>query len=428
MLPRKITSLREDMQKLGLTGLIHEDINGKTPPARKPVTESKASPKSAKQIAEAKKTIAAQRARAAKIRESRMAKKLAMYETRLQRIERAAKKANYKVEFKIRQVKGVQKRAAVMESYDVRKALGNKPLTAAALAESFGKVAALAGTLGRVFGVAEHFLQQTEADLGIPVMHPDSEYGLDVDHSNAGGKSGSGDVTDHGSEKEDDETEPQDNLGTDDDMNEDDEKSDDLDAMGEDDDQKDDDEVQTEDDEAGCDDDMQTEEDDDKQDDVSEDEENDDDDVQTEDDEQDADAEKTERRKSRKEAREQPIDFELHTIRLEAEEMAAKAVGSDPTLNTGYLATDLLNDMVSYLGGAMKLYGKLQQAMTSFKYLGQDKNLDQAGGTVDHGEHNDAYIGTVDKPEGETAVGQGVAQAGEDEEKVESTKKPAAKK
>lgn len=426
MLPRKITSLQEDMQKLGLTRLVSEDINGKTPQRKQPVTEStqpaaRQSPKTAAQVAEAKKQIKAQKARAAAIREDRMKKKLATYETRLQRIERQAKKKGRKVESRLRFIKGLKKRAAVMESYDVRKELGEDKLTAKALAESFGKVASLSGALGRAFGCMEQFFGEEESALDIPVIHPDSAYGYDVDHSNAANNAGSGEVTDYGTEKanEGDEEEPKDDMAEDDEEDKDTKTEDDeLDAAKKDDDlgeddEKDDDEVKedddvTEDDEEekdakteGDDEDEKCEDDDEK------------DDTKTEDDEPaDKDKKMEARRRAKRRAesiaRRMPMDYELHTIRLEAEEMAASMVGDAENVNLGY-ASSLMNDMVSYLGGAMKLYFKLQNSMKTMGYVGQDQPAAAGGTPVATAQPNDAYIGTVDKPQGETAITQTAA-------------------
>lgn len=408
MFPRKITSLQEDMQKLGLAGLVNEDINGK---ARKPMTEAKKpSPKSAQQLAEAKKSIAAQRKRASVIREGRMAKKLAFYETRLQRIERAAKKSGTKIEFKLRMLKGLTKRAAVMESYDVKKALGTQTPTADQMSESFMKVAGLAGALARNFSVLEHYYSEAEATLGIPVMHPGSAYGYDTNVSNAADSDASGEVTDYAKagKAEDDDELPKDDMaeaeGDDDEVKKEDEDDDKdpLDAMGED-DEKDGDEVK-EDDDSDEDDKLKEAEGDDDE--VKEDDEKDgDDDDLKEDDDEDKKAadKKVERRKKRARSEARGMDFELHAIRVEAEEQAA-AVGEAENVNMGY-ASSLMNDMVSYLGGAMKLYFKLQQSMKSMGYVGQDQPVG-TGAAPTEVPTNPAVIGQG-QPEGQTAVDQG---------------------
>lgn len=435
MFPRKITSLQEDMQKLGLTKLVNPEIN-RAPreqprtPAKRPVTESRElTPREKAKLQEQKKALTERKKRAKLQREARMTKKVAIFETRLQRITRKATESKKKLESKVRPIKDLKKRIAALEAYDLRKALGGKEPTAKQLGESFLKVASLAGTLARTFAVVESFLGEAEADMGIPVIHPGSAYGYASSTSFVGdGSHGAGDVTSYAGDakqaSEDDEEKPADDVQEDDDEMDDkvdddmttESEDDDKDATTEDDETKDD-EVKTEDDGDGDEDDVQTEDDDEKKDDdvtTEDDEKDDEDEVQTEDDEQDAAEKKTERRRrARAEsiAQKMPMDYELHAIRLEAEEMGVKvADGKAQNVNMGY-ATELLNDMVSYLGGAMKLYFKIQQSMAQHGYVGQDQPAGAGADPVATANPNDAYIGQG-KPQGETAIGDGGAGTG----------------
>jgi|GEM_PF-5326578 len=449
---RRISSLAEDFAKIGISGATL-GLN-ESRPARRKLIESdegeqldtpelaaeeevpgeedapatvegleRVKVKKMKSGEKAKARQAARKNKAKNNRKRRLARKKAGYKKRMAKLKKMTKGKSAGPRMRFRLVQGMERAATMLESVNVHHIVSKAPRGSARkqVAEAMMKVSQLAGALGRRFAVLESSLLDEETALGIDVMHAGSAYGWESGEANQGSaeKSG-GEVTDYAGDKpataaptgdklEGDE-EPSAPEMTEEDPTLDDGLDLDLDADLDDDDLDMDDADDSDmDDDFDCDSDM----DDEFGDEFGDDDLGDDDEVEDDDDFGDEDVfeSRTRKRKGRSinESIEFPMDHELAAIRVEAAEVALNLQQGNVSMGQ---AADLMGDMVSYLGGAMKLYNQLVQHLGDIGYIGQD-NPPQAGGELPPNSlGSDPTVIGDGMPDGQTAISTPTPEGG----------------
>lgn len=402
---RRITTLQEDFAKIGLSAEtlgvpqrpsrvrpLVEDDQGDTPDDDATGDDEgeqtveglqRVKVKKMKSADKAKARMASRKGKAKRNRQRRMNSKKAGYKRRMTKLAKMkkGKSAGGRMRFKL--VQGMERAANVLESLDVRRLVEstNPAKQRRQLAEALVKVAGLAGALGRRYAVLESALLDEEASLGLDVMHAGSAYGWDDANSTsfAGGSAPkTGEATDYaGKAKTEDDADPIDGPAPEAMPGSDEGETDEGVHVGN---------PSTEDDEDPLD--------------APEDEGDEFDDADLGDDDLDlGDEDETDeayenrrgpkgkpitersavRRTGRRpttEALDLPMDHELAAIRVEATEVALNLQQGNVSMGQ---ASNIMGDMVSYLGGAMKLYNQLVGYLGELGYVGQD-TPPQAGG------------------------------------------------
>lgn len=390
---RTVTSLQEDFKALGLIAPEARRSNALSEQTTRQAAPAPAAPKK-----EAKKplTEGLVRQKTTRMPSSERAKARASYRANKAQILRGRKVKAKKASFKLRAKKlakmkgdktagprrrfvlstGLSKQATMLESISKSKLLfeskQNDRKTLKTLLESFRNVAGLAGVMARKFSIMEDTIALVEADMGLPVEHPDSEYGYIDPSFNAkeGGKEGDatdyakdapkGNVTEMGDPEmaEGDEEAAKvaaDSAAADGDAMASTSEQDDS-AMGDEEDMMGDDEMSAADDAVN---DVEFVDDDPcPSDDFEDDDEWGDDDWDEED---DSVLEWSKRHRG------EALDMDMARLRLEAEDVAIK-LGAG--MVTPQQAGSVLQDMAKYLGGAMQSYAELANFVN--KYIGQD--------------------------------------------------------
>jgi hypothetical protein len=389
---RKITTLSEDMAALGLAAPAKEN-----PKASRPaITESKARPKIKASIKESKKAASAvaKRKKAQESRARRLESKASAFKTAIKKLQKENKSRP-----QLRLTLGVDKTLKSLTSLRFTEST-IRTAKRSEFTKAFESVSVVAGLLARKFAVLEDLMD-------IPVIHPDSAYGYDVDHSNMRDGNKDGDATDYaqGEVEEDGDEEIKDlapppavDPAQDAWQEDEDAPEDKPEGMPE--DEVEECEMQDEEDEEIKEDDGDADEDD-KEDPIGEEDEEGSkaDDVE---DEKEKKVAESAARRARARYESMPMNFDLNAIRMEAENLATQ-VSAGASIGPSMVA-GILNDMVSYLGGAMKMYQTLAGTMQSM-YVGKDQPAPNEEEPAEGEEGPEAYIG-LDGPEG-SAVGQG---------------------
>lgn len=387
---RKVTTLAEDMASLGLGG--HEAA----PEASNELTEATLKRVKTKRTTSSQKSkarMAARKGKAKRNRARRMQAKKSTYKTKMKRLKKMKKGKKGGPRTQLRLVTGLGRQGNLFESFNMA-TIDPASLTKEGVVEAFENVSKVSGVLARKFAIIEELMD-------LPVIHPESEYGYDIDTSNAVASGKTGDAMDTVAqapkgnvsaeepkagpadtkvgEVAEDDVDPKDPVA------EEDEDETVAEAV-------DDDEVTEEEDE-------EVTEDDDEE--VTEDSEDDED--LEEEDEKDEVQESIRRRVAAR-LESMPMDFELNAIRLEAENIAAQVAEG---AMTPVAAGAVLGDMVSYLGGAMKAYDELAAELQTV-YIGTGEPIEIPGAPAPEadGENPKEYIGDG-APEGDSAVDDG---------------------
>lgn len=389
---RKITTLSEDMAALGLAAPAKE----KPKTSRPAITESKARPKSKASIKESKKAASAvaKRRKAQESREKRLESKENAFKAAIKNLQKENKSRP-----QLRLTLGVDKTLKSLGSLSFTEST-IKTAKRSEFTKAFESVSVVAGLLARKFAVLEDLMD-------IPVIHPDSAYGYDVDHSNVRDGNKDGDATDYatGGVEEDDDEAVKDEVPAPaaepvkDAWQEDEDKPEVLP-----DDEVEECEMQDKDEEEIKEDDGDADEDD-KEDPIGEEDEGGEEEGSKKDDVEDEKEKKVAEsaaRRARARYESMPMNFDLNAIRMEAENLATQ-VSAGASIGPRMVA-GILNDMVSYLGGAMKMYQTLAGTMQSM-YVGKDQPAPNEEEPAEGEEGAEAYVG-LDGPEG-SAVGQG---------------------
>lgn len=381
---RRVTSLAEDMEALGLRSPSEKRLQESIPAASEAgesvegdgeLSEARLARVRTKRMKSgdrAKARIARRKKKAQINRKNRMKRKKSQYKMRMKRVAKMkkGKKAGPRRQFRL--VTGLEKKATMLESFETSMFLNATPEQ---FVESFKNIAAVATTLSRKFALIEDILAEEEKELGLPVMDPDSALGAEKEVSNVKAGDKTGDATEYAPGSSEGEAPAKVEQVEDPAAPEGKKKPEDLPegeemdhAMAEEDDMMD----------EGCDDeDMEMEED---------------------------EAGDLDMKESTKAAilaqleNNMPMDFELAALRTEAENMAAQ-VGAG--MVSPVMAADVMGDMVSYLGGAMGLYMDVAKDMDN-QYVGQDMPNENKVEPVE-GEANKGVLGQA-MPEGETPM------------------------
>lgn len=354
---KRVTTLAEDFKKIGIvmndgavsdmdrfsrTGLT-ESVPGLPGIATEGVTAVRTKRMSSADRAASRM---ARRKNKAKInRSNRMKRRKSAYKMKMKRVKAQKKGRVGKGRVRL-MVQGLEKRANLLESFKMTAAEA-RSVSREAMAEQFRKVGQGFGMLARRFAVCEHLLEM----INIPIEHPGSEYGLENDDTNAKDGDKTGDAIDTAADAPKGNVNPaevqakdpkipvqEDDLDLDgvyaDDMGGEGEEGDDdtdfdagLDAGWED---CDDDEEET--DELGDDFDFDSE------------------------DEADVAMESM-----------LPMDFEMNTLRLQAEDCARAVLEGSMS---PVIASGVLSDMANHLGASMAMYTSLAKDLEGYGYLG----------------------------------------------------------
>ena len=384
---RKVTTLAEDMANLGLGG--HEAA----PEAGNELTEATLKRVKTKRTTSSEKSkarMAARKGKAKRNRARRMQAKKSIYKTKMKRLKKMKKGKKGGPRTQLRLVTGLGRQGNLFESFNMA-TIDPASLTKEGVVEAFENVSKVSGVLARKFAIIEELMETS----GLEVIHPESEHGYDLDTSNAVASGKTGDAMDTAADA------PNGNLSANEpkagatkgEVEEDDaDPVDQAPAVDED--------EYTE--EAG--DDEVTEDDDEEVTEDSEDDEVTEDDEDLEEEEEKDEVQEAIRRRVASRIESMPMDFELNAIRLEAENIAAQVAegGMSPVA-----AGVVLGDMVSYLGGAMKVYDDLAaELQTVYVGTGEPIEIPGAPAPEDDKENPEEYIGDG-APEGDSAVDDG---------------------
>lgn len=374
----KVTTLAEDMAVLGLGGQpAAATDNGSLTEATLKRVRTKRTTSSEK----AKARMKARKNKAKTNRARRMLAKKTTYKNKMKRLKKMKKGKKGGPRTQLRLVTGLERQGSLFENFNMG-AIDQSTMSKADVVAAFENVSSIAGTMARKFAVLEELMES-----GLEVIHPESEHGYDVDTSNAVASGKTGDAMDTTAQAPSGNvtvTEPK--AGTTaGEVEEGDE--DPVDPVAE----AEDDEV------TECDDEDMTEEDE-----LEEEEE-----LEEEDDLEEAETDEVQesvRRRVASRLESMPISFEMNAVRLEAENMAAQVdSGSLSPIEAGAV----LGDMVSYLGGGMKMYADLANDFQTV-YLGTGNPEAPAGNPKpeDDKENPEEYVGQG-APEGDSALNQG---------------------
>lgn len=393
---RKVTSLQEDFQMLGLLKprteadepvvKKPEDEEGADAEVKKegdePVlpptegeegekkdgeedeeqTEAKLIRQRTKRMSGSKKAkarLSARKHKAKRKRTTKLKKRLTKFKNRIKKFIRlkGKKKAGPRTRFKL--AAGMDHRMAnMLESLDTM-SLVMKGSVQEDLSGAFKNVILLSSTLARKYAVMEEIMLKLEDAL--PVEHPDSASGYDLDKKNVKVDGKTGDAMD--TTMDTPATEEEEPIV---DMTKEEEGD-----GGEGWDWEDDSEEEGDDGETMGDDDMDGDMDDDGED---------------EEDEEDAEVEES-----------RGLEHDLMQLRLEAEDVLDKMKTS---VLSPDVAADVLKDMVAYLGGALKSYMDLAASIAPYAYAGQGAPAPVGQGVVP-AEGGNKYAGQ-DAPNAET--------------------------